>query len=203
MALLVNEIRRLHHRRRDMVVACPGGPLRTALEETGIARRVTIVDDPSELHGLEAGGPRPRRSAARPRPGGRPRTSTATRRSALLAEATLVIEARHADPTLTLADVAREVATSCRQLQRVFAEQAGGTFRDELAAIRLQHAAVLVQTTDLPVAEVGRRTGYGQASHFAKMFRLHHGVRPTALRHANVGAPGPLRHRSPGRRPGR
>jgi hypothetical protein len=35
------------------------------------------------------------------------------------------------------------------------------------------------------------------------MFRLHHGVRPTALRHANVGAPGPLRHRSPGRRPGR
>jgi AraC family transcriptional regulator of adaptative response / methylphosphotriester-DNA alkyltransferase methyltransferase len=183
LALLVNAVRRLHHRRRDVVFVCPPGRVRTALEQTGVARRLTLLEVLGELYGRDI-EPEPRRlePAACDRHDQRP--STPGRRAALLAEATLAIEARHDDPTLTLSDVARDVATSSRQLQRVFSEHAGGAFRDELAAVRMQHAAVLLQTTDLTVAEVARRAGYRQAAHFAKAFRRHHGTSPSGLRRA-------------------
>jgi anti-anti-sigma factor len=181
-ALLVNDVRRLHDRRPDAVVVCPDGPVRAMLEQRGVARRVTILDEAADLHGREPEHP------ACPRPAApaqhEERMSTAARRSLILVEATLEIEARHHDPGLALGDVARAIATSARQLQRVFAEHAGGAFRDELIAIRMQHAAALLQATDLPVAEVGSRVGYSQASHFAKAFRRHHGVPPSGLRHA-------------------
>jgi transcriptional regulator GlxA family with amidase domain len=110
------------------------------------------------------------------------RPATPGRRGALLAEATLAIEARFADPDLALGDVARQIATSERQLQRVFAELAGSAFRDEVAAVRMQHAAALLQGTDLPVADIARRVGYRQAAQFAKAFRRHHGVSPSRFR---------------------
>jgi AraC family transcriptional regulator, regulatory protein of adaptative response / methylphosphotriester-DNA alkyltransferase methyltransferase len=185
-ALIVNGVRRLHHRRRDVVVLCRPGPLRTALEHAGLARRVELLDDWAELDG-PAFEPDPRTLETAVVGGHRQRVATPARRGALLAEATLVIEARHPDPTLCLDGVAREIATSSRQLQRVFSELAGRAFRDELAAVRMQHGAELLQTTDLPVAEIARRVGYRQAAQFAKAFRRHHGVSPSALRQAASG----------------
>jgi AraC family transcriptional regulator of adaptative response / methylphosphotriester-DNA alkyltransferase methyltransferase len=188
MALLLNSVRRLAQRRRDVVIVCPPGPVRTALEQTAIARRLTLLEDARELYGRDvASDPGPVASAEHD--GYQARGSTSTRRGALLAEATLAIEARHADPTLALDDVARAIATSNRQLQRVFSEQAGGAFRDEVAAVRMQRAAVLLQTTDLSVAEVAHRVGYRQAAQFAKAFRRQHGISPSGLRKARSGGP--------------
>ena len=122
--------------------------------------------------GTRAEGRSPRR---------RERPSTARRRT-LLVEATVVMEARYADPDLSGEQVARRIATSVRQLQRVFAELADTTFRDELNAVRMQHAATLMLTTDLPVREIATRVGHRQPSHFAKAFRRHHGLPPSAFR---------------------
>ena len=60
MALLVNAVRRLHHRRRDVVVVCPPGRVRTALELTAVARRLTLLEGPDELYGSNI-EPAPRR----------------------------------------------------------------------------------------------------------------------------------------------
>jgi len=57
------------------------------------------------------------------------RAATLRRGGALLAEATQAIEARFAEPDLAIGDVAREIATSGRPLQRVFAEVAEPTFQ--------------------------------------------------------------------------
>jgi AraC family transcriptional regulator, regulatory protein of adaptative response / methylphosphotriester-DNA alkyltransferase methyltransferase len=181
MALLVNSVRRLHRRRRDVAVVCPPGAIRTVLDRTALARRLTLFDDASGLYGSPVD---PESSTVAPAvvPGHRQRMSTPVRRGALLAEATLALEARHPDPGLGLDDVAREIATSTRQLQRVFSELAGSAFREELAAVRMQNGAVLLQTTALPVAEVARRVGYRQAAQFAKAFRREHGVSPSGLR---------------------
>ena len=186
MALLVNSVRRLRRRRDQATVACPRGPVRTALEHTAVARRITLIDDPSELYppGLQ---PDDRALIPAVVGGHRQRIATPVRRGALLAEATLAMEQRHPDPDLALDDVARAIATSSRQLQRVFAEHAGGAFREDLAAMRMQHGAVLLQTTDLRVAEVAQRVGYRQAAQFAKAFRRHHGVSPSGLRRARPG----------------
>jgi AraC-like DNA-binding protein/ABC-type transporter Mla MlaB component len=180
-ALLVNAVRRLHHRRRDVALLCPPGALRTAVEHAGLARQIELVEDADALTGPPL-GPDPGTLEPAVVGGHRQRLSTPARRGALLAEATLVMEARHADPTLALGDVAHAIATSNRQLQRVFAELAGSAFREELAAVRMQHGAALLLTTELTVAEIARRVGYRQAAQFAKAFRRHHGVSPSGLR---------------------
>jgi AraC family transcriptional regulator of adaptative response / methylphosphotriester-DNA alkyltransferase methyltransferase len=184
MALLVNGVRRLHRCRADVAVVCPPGPVRAVFERTALARRFALLDDPRALAGpeLEADS---RTTGPAVLGGHRQRITTPGRRATLLAEATIAIELRHADPTLGLDDVAREIATSSRQLQRVFSELAGSAFRDELAAVRMQHGATFLQTTDLPVAEIANRVGYRQAAQFAKAFRRHHGLSPSALRRAS------------------
>jgi AraC family transcriptional regulator of adaptative response / methylphosphotriester-DNA alkyltransferase methyltransferase len=183
MALLVNAVRRLHRMWPDLVVVCPPGPVRDALERTALARRLTLLDEPDALAATAADA-YPRNGAPAIVDGHRQRLTTPGRRATLLAEATVAIETRYADPELGLHNVAREIATSSRQLQRVFSELAASAFRDELAAVRMQHGAALLLTTELPVAEVARRVGYRQAAQFAKAFRRHHGVSPTGLRRA-------------------
>jgi AraC family transcriptional regulator, regulatory protein of adaptative response / methylphosphotriester-DNA alkyltransferase methyltransferase len=112
---------------------------------------------------------------------GTPRASTVTSRSELLRDARAIMRAEY-DRDLSLDDVATRIATSRRHLQRVFAEIADSGFRGELAAIRMERAAELLATTPLPVADVARRVGYRQSAQFAKAFRSHHGMVPSAYR---------------------
>jgi AraC family transcriptional regulator, regulatory protein of adaptative response / methylphosphotriester-DNA alkyltransferase methyltransferase len=188
-ALVLNAVRRLRRCREDLVVVAPPGPVRSALCRTGVSRRLRLMDgvDPAGFEEPANDGPGSGGAGPAVVGGHRQRPSTPVRRAALLAEATLAIELRHADPALGLDDVAREIATSSRQLQRVFAEFAGSSFRDDLAAVRMQHGAALLQGTSLPVAEIARRVGYRQAAQFAKAFRRHHGVAPSAFRRSRPG----------------
>ncbi|HEX6653043.1 MAG TPA: helix-turn-helix domain-containing protein, partial [Thermoleophilaceae bacterium] len=79
------------------------------------------------------------------------RPSTVQRRRDLYREALEVIRVHHADPDLSLARVAHEIATSRRQLQRALAEVGGTTFSRELQRARMDRAAQLLATRSLPV----------------------------------------------------
>ena len=109
------------------------------------------------------------------------RESTLLRRRALFREALDAIERGHADEALSLDSVARSIATSRRQLQRVFAEQQT-SFRQELQRVRMTRAADLLRDGALPVAAVARAVGYRQPAQFSKAFRRHHGRPPSQLR---------------------
>ena len=89
---------------------------------------------------------------------------------------------RHGDPDLSLGRVAHEIATSRRQLQRALAEVGGTSFSRELQRIRMARAAELLVRGSLPVQVVAGAVGYRQAAQFAKVFRRHHGVSPSAYR---------------------
>jgi AraC family transcriptional regulator, regulatory protein of adaptative response / methylphosphotriester-DNA alkyltransferase methyltransferase len=110
------------------------------------------------------------------------RPSTVQRRRDLYSEALEVIARRHADPDLSLGRVAHEIATSRRQLQRALAEVGGTSFSRELQRIRMERAAELLAAGSLPVQSVAAAVGYRQAAQFAKVFRRHHGVSPSAFR---------------------
>ena len=105
------------------------------------------------------------------------RDYTRHHRETLFAEAVSVIREAHG-AQLTVDDVARRIATSRRQLQRVFEEVGGISFRDYVVQSRMDRAARLL-STGVPVGEVARRAGYGHASHFARAFRRQHGVSPS------------------------
>ena len=110
------------------------------------------------------------------------RPSTVQRRRQLYGEALEVIRLHHADPDLTLARVAHEIATSRRQLQRALAEVGGTTFSRELQRARMDRAAQLLMTRSAPVQAVAGAVGYRQAAQFAKVFRRHHGTSPSSFR---------------------
>ena len=109
------------------------------------------------------------------------RQSTLQRRRVLFHDAVAAIERDYAHQDLSLDAVARSIATSRRQLQRVFGERQT-SFRRELHRVRMTRAAELLRDTALPVAAVARAVGYRQPAQFSKAFRRHHGRPPSELR---------------------
>jgi AraC family transcriptional regulator of adaptative response / methylphosphotriester-DNA alkyltransferase methyltransferase len=109
------------------------------------------------------------------------RPATADRRRQLWHDATSEIERRYAEP-LTVAEVARAIGTSTRQLQRVFDEAGGRSFRAQVAAVRMERAKDLLLDHGGTVRSIAAQVGYSQPAQFAKAFRRHHGVSPSELR---------------------
>ena len=109
------------------------------------------------------------------------RPTTIHRRRELLDEAIALLEQEYAGSP-DLDDLAFRLATSRRQLQSCFEEHAGASFRSCLWRIRMERAAELLTSTDLPVREVAARVGYRQPAQFAKAFARRHGVAPTEYR---------------------
>jgi two-component system response regulator YesN len=113
------------------------------------------------------------------------RDTTIDRREQLYRDAIRVICTDYANP-LTVDDVAHQIATSRRQLQRVIAEVGGTTFGQLLARARMAAAERLLREPELPVKEVARRVGYRQPAQFAKSFRLRYGATPREYRRAHT-----------------
>ena len=109
------------------------------------------------------------------------RDDTVERRRAIYRDALAVIERDYARD-IEIDDVAHEVAASRRQLQRVFAQCGGTTFRDALFEARMRYARRILQGSDLAVKDVGRRVGYPQPAQFTKAFRHRHGMAPRQYR---------------------
>ena len=109
------------------------------------------------------------------------RQSTADRRSDLYRDALGVLTSRFADERISVARVAREIATSTRQLQRAFAEAGGTTVRRELYRVRMERAAELLTDRSRPIKDVATAVGYRQSAQFAKAFRRYHGVSPSSF----------------------
>ena len=109
------------------------------------------------------------------------RASTIRHRTSLYEDATAIVEEEFASD-LSLDDIARRVASSRRQLQRAYAEIGDTTFRDHLTRVRMDKAAEMLGTRGLTVREVAHRVGYRQPAQFAKAFRRHQGVAPSAYR---------------------
>ncbi|MBJ7518408.1 MAG: helix-turn-helix transcriptional regulator [Solirubrobacteraceae bacterium] len=109
------------------------------------------------------------------------RPATIRHRTALFEDATAIVGAEYGSD-LSLDDIARRVASSRRQLQRAYAEIGHTTFREHLTAVRMERAAELLASRGTTVREVAHRVGYRQPAQFAKAFRRHHGVAPSAYR---------------------
>jgi AraC-like DNA-binding protein len=109
------------------------------------------------------------------------RDGTAERRQQLFREAVDVI-VRDYSRDLQIDDVGRAVAASRRQLQRVFAEVGGTSFRELLQATRMTEARRLLERDGVRIQEVAAAVGYQQAAQFTKAFRRECGVAPREFR---------------------
>lgn len=83
---------------------------------------------------------------------------------------------------LTLQDIANAGAVSTRECLRCFQASIGQSPVEYLLDFRVQAAAKLLESTDLPVTEIAMQTGWGSSSYFAKMFHRLRGKTPNAHR---------------------
>jgi AraC family transcriptional regulator of adaptative response / methylphosphotriester-DNA alkyltransferase methyltransferase len=108
------------------------------------------------------------------------RPATVRHRTSLFRDAVAIVESEYGSD-LSLDDIARRVASSRRQLQRSYAEIGKTTFREHLTSIRMERAAELLHARGMTVRQ------------FAKAFRRHHGLAPSAFREARRFRPEPAR----------
>jgi len=109
---------------------------------------------------------------------------------ALAARAEALLRSRLDEVGLSAQSVALALSVSVRTLHRAFASR-GATFAGSLRRIRLEHAAQLLaqpRLTHVSVAELGRRSGFAEPSHFVREFRLAWGMTPARWRRHRAGA---------------
>jgi AraC-like DNA-binding protein len=108
------------------------------------------------------------------------------RRRAILAQ----ITQHYADPDFDLDDVARTLCLSRRYLQRLL-EETGKSFTEHLAERRLQRAHAMLgdpRSAHLRIIDIALATGFGDVSHFNRLFRRRFGDSPSGLRPARASA---------------
>lgn len=83
---------------------------------------------------------------------------------------------------LTLEDLASEAAMSTFHFVREFKRATGTTPHQHLIKFRVERAKTLLTESQLPLAEVGLRTGFSHQSHFTRLFRRLTGTTPQTYR---------------------
>ncbi len=86
------------------------------------------------------------------------------------------------DEELTLERLAATAGLSPSHLARAFRGVTGQSPHRYLVGLRIEKAQKLLETTKLPIIEVGMQCGFGQPSHFATAFRKSTGHSPRAWR---------------------
>ncbi len=94
-----------------------------------------------------------------------------------------VIEGSLTKP-LNLHDVAREAALSPYHFHRTFTRLFGETPHAYIARRRMERAADLLRSTDMPVTDVCSACGYESLGSFSLVFRKHAGASPVQFRKA-------------------
>ncbi|GAB3157522.1 DJ-1/PfpI family protein [Amycolatopsis stemonae] len=94
--------------------------------------------------------------------------------------------AEHLDDDLGTPALAARAGISTRQLTRLFDAHLGTTPGKYVRTVRTEHAARLLSGTDLPLATIARRCGFGSTETLRQAFLDHFDTPPSAYRRVHV-----------------
>ncbi|ODN69412.1 GlxA family transcriptional regulator [Methylobrevis pamukkalensis] len=95
--------------------------------------------------------------------------------------ALLLMEQNIATP-LPIADIARRLRVSTRQLERLFQTVLGQRPAEFYRQLRLRYARFLLDTTDRSVTAIALDAGFSDCAHFSRQFKALHGFTPSNSR---------------------
>ncbi len=101
--------------------------------------------------------------------------------SRALAAAKNYIQSHYLEP-LSVAQVAAESGLSVSRLHRLFQSSYGSSPKRYITACRLRHAARLLASGGLPLADIALQCGYADQSAFTRAFRRDYKVTPARYR---------------------
>jgi AraC family transcriptional regulator, activator of mtrCDE len=155
------------------------GALLTEVERPGLGT-VLVASALMKLYLVQAA-----RLLAQSEPGGDPRVERAI--------AAVLVNPGAAHSIASLADL---VGMSRATFIRHFAKATGMNPMQFVAKARLDHAAELLRSTNLPVKVIAAQIGLTNRSHFSRAFRREHGMDPSAFRANGVLEAAPSADRS-------
>lgn len=94
-----------------------------------------------------------------------------------------IMEENMSEP-LSVPEISQDIGRSQRQLERQFKKTVGCSIVQFYLLLRLQHARVLLISTDLAVREIATAAGFNSLSHFAYAFKKCFERRPSEYRQA-------------------
>lgn len=100
---------------------------------------------------------------------------------ATIASAVRYLEEHFSEP-LRIEQVAALVFLSPDRFTEVFAQAMGRTPRDYLRHLRVEHAKMLLTTTDHPMSAIAEASGFTEPAYFTRVLRAATGVPPTEFR---------------------
>jgi len=103
------------------------------------------------------------------------------RDSARIREAERII-ASHLDTRMTTEALARLIGINRTKLNSGFKAMFGSSLYSYLTRLRMEEALRLLESSDLPIAEIGSRVGYPHPPHFSKVVKSRFGLTPRQLR---------------------
>lgn len=95
----------------------------------------------------------------------------------------------HREP-MSIGSMCRELRVSRRGIERKFSAHLGSSPLAMLRRIRSETATRLLIDTDLPMAQIAERSGFGDAEQFSVSFRKQSGMSPSAFRRSARNKPG-------------
>jgi AraC family transcriptional regulator, arabinose operon regulatory protein len=99
-----------------------------------------------------------------------------------------VVQLLNQDPSHTLSELAHRNQISASRLSHLFRDEIGTNVKNYRLDRRLQLAAAMLVSTDMPIKGVAYSVGYGHCSSFVRAFKTHFGVSPTSYRRLCLAA---------------
>lgn len=90
------------------------------------------------------------------------------------------------DSPLALEDIAFQLGTYGKRLNKIFRSQCGKTVFHFIHEERMSRAVKLLTSTELEVGDIAELTGFSSAANFATAFRRYAGATPTEYRQARL-----------------
>lgn len=90
----------------------------------------------------------------------------------------------HYSDGISLEEVAEATGISRYYVSHLFKELMDNTFVGYVNELRLNHAAMLLVTTDSPIIEIASKSGFNNLSNFNRAFKMHFGKTPSTYRKA-------------------
>lgn len=90
---------------------------------------------------------------------------------------------RHFTEAITTEQLAQLCHVSPSYLHRIFRRQIGVSPVQYITGMRIKQAEYLLNSTDFPMGEVARRSGYEDPRYFSRVFRRQTGISPTEYKH--------------------
>lgn len=93
----------------------------------------------------------------------------------------------HYNLPLKVSDLAKEVGFAENYLSVLFKKETGETFMDYIIKIRMKKARELLKDPAYKIYEISEMVGYGDPTHFSKLFKKIEGFHPTDFRKLYLG----------------